>query len=58
MRYIDNVRMKYLHLLPQMGTEDLNERDLQCGDFAVQEDTSQIKLDLETDVYVGSVDRR
>lgn len=41
-----------------MGTEDLNERDLECWDLAVQEDTSKIELDLETDVDVGSVDGR
>ena len=39
-----------------MGTEDLDQTDLECGDLAVHEDTGQIKLDLETDVYVGTVD--
>lgn len=47
-----------VNFLPQMCSEDLNQRDLQGGNFAVQEDTSKIKLDLETDINVGSVDRR
>ena len=47
---------RFVDLLPQMGTEDLNERDLERGNLAVQEDTGQIKLDLETDVDVGTVD--
>ena len=45
-------------LLPQVSTEDLNQTDLECGDLAVHEDTGQIKLDLETDVYIGTVDSR
>lgn len=49
---------RLVNLLPQMGTEDLNERDLERRDFAVHEDPSQIQLHLETDVDVGSVDRR
>jgi hypothetical protein len=40
-----------------MGTEDLDERDLQGWDLSVKEDTCQIKLDLETNVNVGTVDR-
>ena len=47
-----------MDLLPQMGTEDLDERDLQCRNLTVKEDTRQIKLHLETDVDVGSVDGR
>jgi len=38
-----------------MGSEDLNEGDLQCGNLAVQENTSQIELHLETNVDVCSV---
>ena len=50
---------KTLHtLLPQVSTEDLNQTDLERGDLAVHEDTGQIELDLETDVYVGTVDSR
>jgi len=47
---------RLVDLLPQMGTEDLDKRDLQCRNFTVKEDTRQIKLHLETDVDVGSVD--
>ena len=49
---------KILTLLPQMRTEDLDERDLESRDLAVHEDTRQVKLDLETDVDVGTVDGR
>lgn len=41
-----------MDLLPQMGSEYLNERDFECGDLAMQENTGQIKLNLETDVYL------
>ena len=43
-------------LLPQVSTEDLNQTDLEGRDLAVHEDTRQIKLDLETDIDVGTVD--
>lgn len=39
-----------------MCSEDLNQRDLQSGDLTVHENTSQIELDLETNVDIGSVD--
>lgn len=39
-----------------MSTEYLDEGDLQSGDLAMQEDTSQVELDLETDVDVGTID--
>lgn len=42
--------------LPQVRSEDLNQRDLQSGDLTVHENTSQIELDLETNVDIGSVD--
>jgi hypothetical protein len=45
-----------MNLLPQMRPEDLNERDLQRGDLAMQEDTSEIQLHLETNIHVGPVD--
>ena len=45
-----------MDLLPQVRAEDLDERDLERGDLAVQEDTREIELDLETDVDVGAVD--
>src|SRR5690606_25920932 len=48
----------FVDLLPQMCTEDLDEGDLQRGNLAVQEDTGQIQLHLETDVDVCPIDRR
>ena len=47
-----------MNLLPQMGTEDLDKRNFEGRNLAVQEDTGQIQLDLETDVNVGTVDSR
>lgn len=41
-----------------MGTEDLNQRDLQRWDFAVHEDTGQVQLHLETDIYICTIDGR
>jgi hypothetical protein len=41
-----------------MGSENLDQRDLQGRDFTVQEDASEIELDLETNVNVRSVYRR
>lgn len=41
-----------------MGTEDLNERDLEGWNLAVHENTGQIQLDLETDVHVRTVNGR
>lgn len=41
-----------MDLLPQVSAEDLDERDLQCGDLAVHEDTCQIQLHLKADVYL------
>lgn len=45
---------RLMDLLPQMGTEDLDEGDLEGRNFAVQEYTGQIELDLETDIDVGT----
>jgi len=45
--YHDN---RLVHLLPQVGTEDLDERNLECGDLAVHEDAREVELHLETDV--------
>jgi len=47
-----------LTFLPQMGSEDLDQTDLEGRNLAVHEDTSQVKLYLETDVDVRSIDRR
>ena len=41
-----------------MGAEDLNQTNLEGGDLSVHEDTGQIKLDLETDVYICAIDSR
>ena len=39
-----------------MCPEDLNEGDLECGDFAVHEDACQVQLHLETHVHIRPVD--
>jgi hypothetical protein len=52
------VKLIRLTLLPQVSTEDLNQTDLQGGDLAMHENTSQIQLYLETDVDIGTVDSR
>ena len=38
---------RFVDLLPQMGTEDLNERNLESGDLAVHENACQIQLHLD-----------
>ena len=45
----------FVDLLPQVGSEDLDEGNLQRGDFPVHEDTSQIELHLETDVNICAI---
>ena len=35
-----------------MSPEDLDQGDLECGDFAMHEDTRQIKLHLETHIHL------
>lgn len=47
-----------MNLLPQMGPEDLDQRDFEGRDFSVHEYASEIELDLEAHVHVGSVDGR
>jgi hypothetical protein len=39
-----------------MCSEDLNKGYFQRGNFAMEENASQIKLDLETDINIGSVE--
>ena len=39
-------------LLPQVSSEDLDERDLQRGDLAVHEDTGQVQLHLKAHVHL------
>lgn len=46
---------RLVDLLPQMGTENLDQRDFECWNFAVQEYASQVELHLETNVDIGSV---
>ena len=43
-------------LLPQVGPEDLDERDLQGRDLAVHEDAGEVQLHLEAHVDVGAID--
>mmetsp|Transcript_27924 Transcript_27924/g.90699 ORF Transcript_27924/g.90699 Transcript_27924/m.90699 type:complete len:205 (-) Transcript_27924:4267-4881(-) len=45
-----------MYLLPKMCTKNLNERDLESGDLSMHEDSSQIQLHLEADVYIRTVD--
>ena len=45
-------------LLPQMGTENLDQTDLECRNLAAHEDARQIELNLETSVDVRAIDRR
>mmetsp|Transcript_889 Transcript_889/g.2133 ORF Transcript_889/g.2133 Transcript_889/m.2133 type:complete len:481 (-) Transcript_889:3567-5009(-) len=47
-----------MDLLPQVGPEDLDQRDLQRGDLAVHEDTCEVQLHLEAHIDVRTVDRR
>lgn len=46
----------FVHLLPQVGPEDLDEGDLEGGDLAMHEDACQIQLHLETHIHIGTVD--
>lgn len=41
-----------MDLLPKMGTEDLDQRDLERWDLAVEEDASQIELHLKSDLQI------
>lgn len=41
-----------MNLLPQVSPEDLDQGDLECWNFAMHEDTSQIQLHLETDIHL------
>ena len=49
---------RFMYLLPQVRSEDLNQRNFQSWNFAVHENSSQIQLHLESDVDVRSVNRR
>lgn len=41
-----------MDLLPQVSSEDLDERDLQCGDLAMHEDPGQVQLHLKAHVHL------
>ncbi len=49
---------RLVNLLPQVSSEDLDQRNLQSWNLSMQEDTRQVKLNLETNIHVGSVDCR
>lgn len=52
-KYLTQVHDNALvHLLPEMGPEDLDERDLQCGDLAMHEDACQIQLHLKPHIHL------
>lgn len=39
-------------LLPEMGPEDLDERDLEGRDLAVHEDACEVQLHLKANVHL------
>lgn len=41
-----------MDLLPQVSSEYLDKRDLQCGDLAMHEDSCQVQLYLEAYIYL------
>lgn len=41
---------RLMNLLPQVSTEDLDQRDLQSRNLSVHEDARQVELHLETDI--------
>lgn len=41
-----------VHFLPEVSSENLDERDLQSRDLAVHEDARQVQLHLKTDVHL------
>lgn len=47
-----------MNFLPQVCPENLNERDLKRGNFAVHEDAREVELHLEADVNVRAIDSR
>ena len=42
-----------MDLLPQVGAEDLDQGDLECGDLTVHEDPGQVQLNLEANIDLG-----
>ena len=47
---------RLVDLLPQVSSEDLNQRNLKSRNFTVHEYASKIKLDLEANINISSVD--
>lgn len=48
----------FVDFLPKMGPENLNQGDLQGGNLTMHEDTSQIELNLETNINIGTIHSR
>lgn len=46
-----------MNLLPQVSSEDLDQGDLEGGNFAMHEDSSEIQLYLETHIYLKNKNR-
>ena len=47
-----------VNLLPQVSSEDLNQGDFQGRNLTMHKNTCQIQLDLETNIYIRTVDCR
>jgi len=47
-----------MNFLPQVSPENLDERYFERGNFTMHENACQIKLHLEADVDIGSIDGR
>jgi len=47
-----------VHFLPQMCSEDLDQRDLERWYLAMHEDAGEVELNLKADVDIGAVDCR
>ena len=47
-----------VYLLPQVSPEDLDQGDLECGDLAMHEDPSQVKLHLEAYIHLQEEDEQ
>lgn len=45
----DNALMDFL---PQVSSEDLDQRDLEGWDFTMHEDSSEVQLHLETHIHL------
>ena len=48
----------FVYFLPKMRSENLNQRYFERWNFTVHEDASEVELNLEANVNVGTVDRR